>query len=93
MNIPPKDVMTSAYVLFATAFIVALVTWLTPNSQPREYGCEKVYKLPPVWRCGEFGDGFNNSTVAHPEAWVSSDDFYIGADLNVRKMPGVRGAE
>jgi|TARA_R110002096_G_scaffold123726_2_gene267569 hypothetical protein len=75
MKIPRGRVVPYAAVFIALA--VYLFIDRDDPTPPRQYGCEKVYRLPPMWRCGEYGTGANNNHVVRIEAWVSSDAFHV----------------
>ena len=68
------------FVAFITVAVFYLVSCVFNhrNDPPlvRQYGCEEVYKLPPVWRCGEYGSGANNMHILYTHAWVSMSENY-----------------
>ena len=66
---------------YAIAVCLALVAYLLSDrddpTPPRQYGCEQVYRLPPVWRCGEYGTGANNKDVVRTEAWITDARYHV----------------
>ena len=68
-------VLVFACVGFFIWGVYQLFVWKPPPYKAT-YGCEQVYKAPPVWRCGRYGSGANNKNIIYTEAWVTEEKYF-----------------
>lgn len=57
------------------AFTWVMFSFIKDRKMPKRFGCTKVYKQPPMWRCGHYGVG-GNRNVLYSEVWVSEEKYF-----------------
>jgi|TARA_R110002110_G_scaffold52660_1_gene152949 hypothetical protein len=64
-----------------TFFIVwALFHIIEAHRLPKNFGCTKVYLLPPMWRCGYYGTTHNTANILYTEVWVAEEKYLTWVD-------------
>lgn len=86
MKLNPEHLIFFVPVGFVVFFVWAM-SYIFGVEKPvpvRNYGCEQVYKIPPVWRCGQYGNRDVDKHILYHEAWAvkGTEDYYITKEPN-----------
>lgn len=67
-------------VVFTVFIIWALFHIVEAHRLPKKYGCVKMYRAPPMWRCGYYGTAHNTDNILYTEVWVAEEKYVTWVD-------------
>ena len=77
-------------IVFTLFIIWALFHIIEAHRLPKNYGCMKVYKMPPVWRCGYYGTAHNTDNILYTEVWVAEEKYMTWVDPDDKEINSIK---